>query len=101
MEALSLAFFGNQRVFLGQHCWTGWFTHMDPSRYWSYIAAGGNTSYYVRVIEKLAASANHWITKEARCLNNALEKNAYRQEKPDEIMLRANARAAFLEEKKE
>ncbi|KAG8731254.1 hypothetical protein FRC10_001917, partial [Ceratobasidium sp. 414] len=37
-------------------------------------AAGDNASYYVRVMEKLAASAEDWVTKESKRLNGILAK---------------------------
>ncbi|QRV90442.1 protein disulfide isomerase [Ceratobasidium sp. AG-Ba] len=64
-------------------------------------AAGQNASYYVRVMEKLTAGAEDWVTKEAKRLNGILEKRTMSQTKLDEIKRKANVLAAFLEEKKE
>jgi hypothetical protein len=37
-------------------------------------AAGENATYYIRVMEKLAAGADEWVAKEAKRLNGILTK---------------------------
>ncbi|KAG9075739.1 hypothetical protein FRC06_009917, partial [Ceratobasidium sp. 370] len=64
-------------------------------------AAGENVSYYIRVMEKLAAGAEDWVAKESKRLNGILAKRTMAQPKLDEIKRKANVLAAFVEEKKE
>ncbi|KAG8700299.1 hypothetical protein FRC08_004781 [Ceratobasidium sp. 394] len=64
-------------------------------------AAGDNASYYIRVMEKLAAGAEDWVVKESKRLNGILAKRTMAQSKLDEIKRKANVLAAFVEEKKE
>ncbi|KAF8596810.1 protein disulfide isomerase [Ceratobasidium sp. AG-I] len=63
-------------------------------------AAGDNASYYVRVMEKVAAGADEWVAKEVKRLNGILAKKSMAPSKLDEIKRKANVLAAFLEEKK-
>ncbi|KAG8732350.1 hypothetical protein FRC10_000975 [Ceratobasidium sp. 414] len=63
--------------------------------------AGDNASSYIRVMEKLAAGAEDWVTKESKRLNGILAKRTMAQSKLDEIKRKANVLAAFVEEKKE
>ncbi|KAG8698790.1 hypothetical protein FRC08_005698 [Ceratobasidium sp. 394] len=64
-------------------------------------AAGDNASYYIRVMEKLAAGAEDWVAKESKRLNGILAKRTMAQSKLDEIKRKANVLAAFVEKKSE
>ncbi|KAF8340496.1 protein disulfide isomerase [Cantharellus anzutake] len=61
-------------------------------------ALGSSADYYLRVMKKLVNSTEDYVSKEAKRLATILEKKTLSSKKLDEIKVKANILAAFLEQ---